>query len=87
MSLVRNIHDLLAARASSGRDAYQITEATFTKVNGVLRQRFGLTYLEAEQLLVDVEREHEKTLYAALRNRLDLDDALDAVARCMGDDE
>jgi hypothetical protein len=87
MSLTCKIHDLLAARASSGRDAYEISETTFEKVNAMLRQRFGVTYSQAELLLIDVAREHEQTLYVALRNRLNLDDVEDAIRLCLRDDE
>jgi hypothetical protein len=87
MSLARDIHDLLAARASSGRNAYQISEATFAKVIAVLRQRFGLSYQEAELLLIDIARDHEDILRATLRDRITVDDAQDAVCRCLGEDQ
>jgi hypothetical protein len=84
-SSAREIIDLLEARASSGRVAFQISEATFAKIIAILRRRFGVSSFEAELLLVDVLREHEDILFAALRDQVDLDDAEDAVRLCLGD--
>ena len=83
----RDIIDLLQARASTGRAAFEIADNMFAKIIVVLRRRFGIGYLETELLLVDLIREHENTLYAALRDHIHLSDAEDAVRRCLGDDE
>jgi hypothetical protein len=82
-----DIIDLLQARASSGRAAFEIVNAIFAKVIAVLQRRFGIGYLETELLLVDLIREHENTLYAALRDHVHLNDAEDAVRLCLGGDE
>ena len=83
----QEIIDLLEARASSGRVAFQISKTTFAKIIAVLRQRFGVGNLDAELMLADVTREHEDILYAALRDHVHLDDAEDAVRLCLGDDQ
>jgi hypothetical protein len=84
----RDIIDLLQARASSGRAAFEIAGDLFAKLIAVLQRRFGIGYLEAELLLADLIREHENRLYVALHNSLDLDDAKDAVCRCLsGEDD
>jgi hypothetical protein len=83
----RDIIDLLQARASSGRAAFEITDNMFAKLIVVLRQRFNIGHLEAELLLADLIRELEATLYAALRDHIHLNDAEDAVRLCLGDDE
>jgi hypothetical protein len=85
MTTACDICDLLAARADSGRVAFRISETVSTKVIGVVRQHFDLSYQEAELLLIDVMREHEKQLYAVLHNRVPLDEALDAVYLCLED--
>jgi hypothetical protein len=84
MNIAREICDLLEARASSGDQAFQMSKALATRLIAVLRRRFGINYLDAELLLADVMREHEDALYAALHERVSLDDALDAVHRCFG---
>jgi hypothetical protein len=78
-----DIIDLLQARASTGRVAFEIVDDMFAKVIVVLQQRFGIGYLETELLLVDLIREHENTLYAALRDHVRLSDAEDAVRLCL----
>jgi hypothetical protein len=83
----RDIIDLLQARASSGRAAFEIADDLFAKLIAVLQRRFGIGYLEAELLLADLIREHENRLYVALHNSLDLDDAKDAVCRCLPGEE
>jgi hypothetical protein len=85
--LARDIIDLLQARANSGHAAFEIVDDMFAKVIAVLQQRFGIEYLEAELLFADLIREHENTLYEALRDQVHLDDAEDAVRVCLGDDE
>jgi hypothetical protein len=87
LNLSRDICDLLEARASSGQAAFEIVDDMFAKVIVVLQRRFGIGYLETELLLVDLIREHENTLYAALRDHVHLNDAEDAVRLCLGDDE
>jgi hypothetical protein len=85
-SSAQEIIDLLEARASSGRAAFQISETIFAKIIAVLRKRFGISSFDAELLLVNVIREHEDTLFDALRGQVDLDDAEDAVRLCLGDE-
>jgi hypothetical protein len=75
----RDIIDLLEARASNGRAAFEIVDDMFAKVIVVLQRRFGIGYLETELLLVDLIREHENLLYAALRDHIHLNDAEDAL--------
>ena len=82
----RDIIDLLQARTSSGRDAFQIADNMFAKLIAVLRRRFDIEYLEAELLFADLIREHENTLYAALRDHIHLNDAEDAVRRFLPED-
>ena len=82
----RDVIDLLQARASSGRDAFQIADNMFAKLIAVLRRRFDIEYLEAELLFADLIREHENTLYTALRDRVHLNDAEDAVRRFLPED-
>ena len=86
ISPVHDIRDLLTAHASSGRIAFQLGETPFVKIIAVLRQHFGLSYQQAELLLIDLMREHEDALCKILRDRIRLDDAHDAVGRCLGDD-
>ena len=87
MSTSREIIGLLKARASSGRDAFQISKALFAKIIAILQRRFGTGHSETELILVDAIREHEDTLFNALRGRVHSDDAEDAVRLCLGDDE
>ena len=58
----------------------------FAKIIAILRRRFGIGQFEAELLLVDVVREHEDTVFDALRDCIRLDDAEDAVWRCLGNE-
>lgn len=83
----RDIIDLLQARASSGGTAFEISETIFAKIIAVLRRRFSVGTVDAELMLADVIREHEDALFNALRDRVHLDDAEDAVRLCLGDDE
>jgi hypothetical protein len=87
MSASREIIDLLEARSSSGRDAFQITKTLFAKIITILQRRFGIGHSDAELLLANVIREHEDVLFNALRGRVHLDDAEDAVRLCLEDDE
>jgi hypothetical protein len=87
MTPARDICDLLEARASSGRIAFEISKTLFAKINAILRRRFPVSYQDAELLLVDLEREHEDVLFCALRDTVHVDDATDAVRRCLGDDQ
>jgi hypothetical protein len=89
-SLTRDILDLLEARASSGRDAFRISENTFTKIITVLQRdpRFaGITRFELELMLINQCREFEEILFNEMRDRIHLDDAEDAVCLCLGEDE
>ena len=61
MTAARDICDLLQARSSSGRQAFEIVDAVFAKIIAILRRRFGIGQFEAELLLVDVVREREGT--------------------------
>ena len=90
MSTSREIIDLLEARASSGRAAFEIVQTVFVKIFAALRRdpRFaGISLLELELLIADPSRELEDTLFAALRDRVHLDDAEDAVRLCLGDEQ
>jgi hypothetical protein len=88
LNFSRDICDLLESRASSGRDAFAIVETTFAKIIAVLRRdpRFtNIPVFELELLLADSRGETETTLFAALRDRIHLDDAEDAVHRTLGE--
>ena len=74
-----DILDLLESRASNGRAAFELADDLNAKLVAVLRQRFGIGRLEAELLIVDPMREHERRLYAALHDQIHLDNAIDAV--------
>jgi hypothetical protein len=87
MTPARNICDLLQARTSSGRQAFEIVDAVFAKIIAILRRRFGIGHLEAELLFADVIREHEGIVFNALRDCIPLDDAEDAVRLCLGDEQ
>jgi hypothetical protein len=84
----RDICDLLEARASSGRNAFEIVETTFTKIIAALRRdpRFtNIPVFELELLLADSRGETERTLFAEMRDRIHLDDAEDAVHHTLGE--
>lgn len=85
--MTRDIIDLLQARASSGGTAFEISKTIFAKVIAVLRRHFSVGTIDAELMLADVIREHEDALFSALRDRVHLDDAEDAVRLCLGDDD
>jgi hypothetical protein len=86
--LTRDISDLLEARADNGHGASRYVEALFAKIIAALRRdpRFAnITLLELELLLADERNEAEKFLFNAFRDRVQLDEAVDAVHRCLGD--
>ena len=85
----RDIIDLLQARVSSGRAASQIIDNMFENVIAVLRRdpRFaGISLFELELLFADARCEVEKILFNEMRDRIHLDDAEDAVRRCLPGD-
>jgi hypothetical protein len=85
----RDIIDLLQARASSGRAASQIIDNMFENVIAVLRRdpRFaGISLFELELLFADARCEVEKILFNKMSDRIHLDDAEDAVRRCLPED-
>jgi hypothetical protein len=87
--LTRDISDLLEARANNGHGASRYVEVLFAKIIAALRRdpRFAtITLFELELLLADERNEAEKFLFNALRDRVQLDDAIDAVHRCLGAD-
>jgi hypothetical protein len=84
MTPVRDICDLLQARAASGHDAFQIVENSFANIITALRRdvRFtGITRFDFELLLADEYRDLEKILFEEMHDRVHLDEAEDAV-RC-----
>ena len=84
----RDIIDLLQARASTGRNAFQIVETVFAKIIAKLRRdpRFdGISQFEFELLLADVSSEAEKVLFAEMHDRVLLADAEHAVHQCLGE--
>ena len=86
LNLTRDICDLLESRASSGRDAFAIAENMFAKVIAILRHdpRFASASLfELELMLADVRSETEGLLFNEMRDRVHVDDAQDAVRRCL----
>jgi hypothetical protein len=83
MSQTQEIIDLLQARASSGRDAFSISRVLFDDIITILRKRFGISYHEAELLLIGVIRKHEDTLFELRHEHLHLDDASAAVRICL----
>jgi hypothetical protein len=86
----RDIIDLLQARASSGRDAFQIVEIVFAKAVAALRRdpRFnGVSQFEFELLLADVSNDAGKMLFAEMCDRILLADAEHAVYQCLGEDD
>jgi hypothetical protein len=85
-----NIVDLLQARASTGRDAFRITERLFAKIIAKLRRdpRFaGVSQFEFELLLADVSSEAETVLFAEMCDRVRLADAEHAVHQCLGEED
>jgi hypothetical protein len=85
----RDIIDLLQARASTGRNAFQIVETTFAKIIAALRRHphfAGIRLFELELLLADERCEVEKILFNEMRDCIHLDDAEDAVRRCLPDE-
>jgi hypothetical protein len=90
MTPASNICALLQARAASGRDALEIAETTVLGIIKTLMRdaRFAnITRVELELLLVNERRRLEDRLFEEMRDRIHLDDAQDAVQRCLGDDE
>ena len=85
-STAQQIIDLLEARAHSGRDAFAISRGLFDEIIAILHARFGLNYFESELLLIAAIRKYESVLFVALRDRVHLDDAEDAVRLCLGDE-
>jgi hypothetical protein len=85
MSPAGDIVDLLQARASSGRAAFEIARQTLAKIIAALQRnsRFATaTRFELELVLMNEYRELEEILFNEMRNRIHLDDAEDAV-RCV----
>jgi hypothetical protein len=85
----RDIIDLLQARASSGRAAFEIAEQTLAKIIAALQRdsRFAtVTRFELELVLMNEYRELEGILFNEMRNRIHLNDAEDAVHLCLGED-
>jgi hypothetical protein len=88
MNSIRDICDLMQARTSSGRAAFEIIKITVAKVIAALRRdpRFcTITSFELELLLADVHRDTGNMLFEAMHNRIHIDDAEDAVRRCLGE--
>jgi len=88
--LARDLTDLLEVRAHNGRDAYHYVETLFARIVSVLRRdpRFaGISLFELELMFADARREAENILFHAMCGRLHLDDARDAVERCLPDAE
>jgi hypothetical protein len=87
MSLAAHILGLLHANASSGSGAFKITEAVFTELPTALRRdpRFaGISDFELTLLLRDVRNRLEQVLFREMRDRIHIEDAEDAIRRCLG---
>jgi len=82
-SYTKDLADLLEARAHNGDSAFKICALLEAELIVILC-RCGLGRFDAEQLLYDAIREHERALFAALRSRIHLDDAIDAVHQVFG---
>jgi len=85
-----DICDLLQARASTGRAAFQIVESLFEKIIAKLRRdsRFaGVSQFEMELLLADVSNDAGNLLFAEMRDRVLLADAEHAVHQCLGEED
>ena len=90
LSPARDIIDLLEARASTGRGAFDYVKTLFTKIIITLRRdpRFAqIPLFELELLLRNEHCEAEKILFNEMRDRVALHDAEDAVRLCLGDDQ
>jgi hypothetical protein len=90
MTPAGDICALLQARAASGRDAFEIAATTLLGIIKTLKRdaRFAnIPRVELELLLVNDGRRLEDMLFEAMRGRIHIDDAQDAVQRCLGDDE
>jgi hypothetical protein len=90
INLSRDICDLLQARASTGRNAFQIVKRLFEKIIAKLRRdpRFnGVSQFEFELLLADVSSEAERVLFTEMRDRVLLADAEHAVHQCLGEED
>jgi hypothetical protein len=83
-----DIIDLLQARASSGRAAFQIADDMFAKLIAVLRRdrRFtNIPVFELELMFEDVRNEVEAVLFNEMHARVRLDEAEDAVHGTLGE--
>jgi hypothetical protein len=88
LNVFRDLYDLLQARASDGRKAFDLTDAVFTKIGTALRRdpRFAnLTNFELELLLADVRNEMERALFTEMVAHIHLDDAANAVELVLGE--
>ena len=59
----------------------------FEQLVTILQRRFGLSRLDAELVLADVRHAHEVALYRAMRDRIHVDDAENAVRLCLEGNE
>jgi hypothetical protein len=90
INLSRDLCDLLQARASDGRKAFDIVEATFTKIITTLRRdpRFiDITAFEFELMFANLRGEIERALFGEMVARIHLDDAENAVDLVLGEPE
>jgi hypothetical protein len=90
MTRVSDIYALLEARAASGRDAFEIARTTLSGIIMSLKRdpRFAhVARAEFELLLANEHRRLEDRLLEEMRDHIHLDDAQDAVQRCLGDDQ
>jgi hypothetical protein len=86
----RDLCDLLEANASDGHEAFWFVKTLIDRVISTLRRDsrlHAISSLELEYLLADAYRDAETKLFAAMRDRVHLDDARDAVRRCVGEDQ
>jgi hypothetical protein len=87
--LARDLYDALAAWASDGREAQNITDEVFDRIVCALRRdaRFGnIPAAEFELLFADAARDLEAELFGALRGHVHLDDAGIVLNRLLGED-
>jgi hypothetical protein len=82
-----DLENALATWTSDGDEAFEIAEQMFDSVIATIRKRYpDLSLAAAELLLADAKRDAEADLFALLHNTLDRDDAIDVVARVLGED-
>jgi hypothetical protein len=89
MSVLSDLCAMSQANASTGRTAFEFVNTLFAEIIAALRRdprTKAFTRFELELLLADAHRKAENKLFEQLRNRIHIEDAEDAVYRCLGDD-